>query len=602
MTSVQRFLFVVVLCLLIQSIEVRADVLPYFSSSQQTACVYQPFLQTLTLVNTNTDLLGVTITAKDAAASTSFSKQFVIINPGMQETVELFSTFSKQGSSNVDITLTTTDGKTLTLENPITVVRCSSSSLQGADLSRRACFGVPQQFALEATNAGSFIEAYHFSLSDLNSYTTLSSNPLIVGPESKEQAYLYLNVPLTGVFDLDLSMTSELTGVTSTLPLHLEVVDCTPKQTFLNATVLPQFQTVGYHTAYPTFTVWNTGNADLDLDLSLFAPAWITMNESRLVIPIGGSETLTFITQPPLNQSPGNYTLKMDMYDGQVLVASPTIMLELKSSVASPSWLKYSPLVLLLLLLIIVGIVVMRRRKKDTPEESPEVTAEQIESVVAESTEEPTAAKIYKQRDFGESDSQGDNNSRGLKVLVGLLLIFLAIFLFLYLSGFSPFTPQQNTTVSRTTNQTLQPIDENAKAVDQMLSFLNRTHQTSNFRYQVWEANYQKKLNLSLYFSDPDHDNLTYAMTQKPEHLQVNVQGSVVTFTPDRYWYGVDSVRFTANDGQYAANSTQMTLIVTPLLKRTWKDWVIDHVVLLLVALVILLFLIAMKRGYQQVE
>lgn len=70
-------------------------------------------------------------------------------------------------------------------------------------------------------------------------------------------------------------------------------------------------------------------------------------------------------------------------------------------------------------------------------------------------------------------------------------------------------------------------------------------------------------INLGSYFSDPNGDNLTF--TNIPGNnvsVNISLQG-VVTFKPDKDWYGASWVIFTANDSRSTISSDNITLNVT---------------------------------------
>jgi hypothetical protein len=67
--------------------------------------------------------------------------------------------------------------------------------------------------------------------------------------------------------------------------------------------------------------------------------------------------------------------------------------------------------------------------------------------------------------------------------------------------------------------------------------------------FHEWKQNSQYTLDLSTYFSDPDSDELAFSASQ-PDHIQVKVDGSKVTLTPEYGWSGKEYIVFTASDSK----------------------------------------------------
>jgi hypothetical protein len=89
--------------------------------------------------------------------------------------------------------------------------------------------------------------------------------------------------------------------------------------------------------------------------------------------------------------------------------------------------------------------------------------------------------------------------------------------------------------------------------------------------YHEWKQNTPYNLDLEKYFADPDMDALSYSATQ-PDHVQVRVEGSRVTLTPEFGWSGTEYIVFSANDNKGGvAESTVMTLRV---MKRMPMDFI----------------------------
>lgn len=88
---------------------------------------------------------------------------------------------------------------------------------------------------------------------------------------------------------------------------------------------------------------------------------------------------------------------------------------------------------------------------------------------------------------------------------------------------------------------------------------------TSSIPNQTWEEDvWLTGLTLSNYFSDPENDTLTYSSTYGSHFtITINNNNSVVTFKPEKDWYGESWVVFTANDSDLWTHSNNVTLNIT---------------------------------------
>jgi uncharacterized repeat protein (TIGR01451 family) len=69
-------------------------------------------------------------------------------------------------------------------------------------------------------------------------------------------------------------------------------------------------------------------------------------------------------------------------------------------------------------------------------------------------------------------------------------------------------------------------------------------------------------VNIQLTASDPDEDQLSYAISTQPEHGTLSGDPPAVTYTPAPDFVGTDTFRFTANDGEVTSDPATITIIV----------------------------------------
>jgi hypothetical protein len=79
-----------------------------------------------------------------------------------------------------------------------------------------------------------------------------------------------------------------------------------------------------------------------------------------------------------------------------------------------------------------------------------------------------------------------------------------------------------------------------------------------------WDEDTEQTIDLSLYFMDPEGDNITFKAST-PENIEVRIVGSIATLTPTRDWYGVSFMNFTASDNKLQTTSNKVLLSVRPV-------------------------------------
>lgn len=108
-----------------------------------------------------------------------------------------------------------------------------------------------------------------------------------------------------------------------------------------------------------------------------------------------------------------------------------------------------------------------------------------------------------------------------------------------------------------------------------------------------WYQDEQYVINLSQYFVDPDHDNLSYSANQ-PAHIAIMIDGTIARMVPDGHWSGEESVVFTARDGDSFVDSPVFTLRVLERHDLSFIQWMhrwctqVNLTLMILVALFLL--------------
>ncbi|MEL1231494.1 MAG: tandem-95 repeat protein, partial [Candidatus Neomarinimicrobiota bacterium] len=68
--------------------------------------------------------------------------------------------------------------------------------------------------------------------------------------------------------------------------------------------------------------------------------------------------------------------------------------------------------------------------------------------------------------------------------------------------------------------------------------------------------------NISLVGNDPDGDNLTYSLVTTPQNGSYSIDGNILTYEPNKDWYGYEVFTYKANDGNLDSNTSTITITV----------------------------------------
>ena len=82
----------------------------------------------------------------------------------------------------------------------------------------------------------------------------------------------------------------------------------------------------------------------------------------------------------------------------------------------------------------------------------------------------------------------------------------------------------------------------------------------NNIQNLTWNEDTNETIDLNPYFHDPDGDDLSYSINSANILVENNL--GIVTLIPNHNWFGQETVRFTASDGELSANSNQVVLTV----------------------------------------
>ena len=84
---------------------------------------------------------------------------------------------------------------------------------------------------------------------------------------------------------------------------------------------------------------------------------------------------------------------------------------------------------------------------------------------------------------------------------------------------------------------------------------------STNIPNQTIDKNTEETITLSTYFSDPDGDTLNYSVSSTT-NLNITINGSIATITPNTDWTGTEDATFTATDGTESVDSNEVPITV----------------------------------------
>jgi len=123
-----------------------------------------------------------------------------------------------------------------------------------------------------------------------------------------------------------------------------------------------------------------------------------------------------------------------------------------------------------------------------------------------------------------------------------------------------------------------------------------------------WHAGETASIDLDMYFEDPDMDTLTYTASQ-PRDVRADIEGSVLTLTPDEGFSGENTFTIDASDEKGGrVESPDFILRVLPAEEQTLVSWVrlwCTHLIfleLILITIFLLLFVLGVKEKRQDLK
>ena len=107
---------------------------------------------------------------------------------------------------------------------------------------------------------------------------------------------------------------------------------------------------------------------------------------------------------------------------------------------------------------------------------------------------------------------------------------------------------------------------EDSQLVSVQVNNVNEPPLSSIISDLTWEEDSESSIDLSLYFSDNDLDELTYGIeSSSNENIGIKISNNIFTFSPDKDFFGQGNVIFWAFDGAQKTISNLVTLTVTPV-------------------------------------
>ena len=169
--------------------------------------------------------------------------------------------------------------------------------------------------------------------------------------------------------------------------------------------------------------------------------------------------------------------------------------------------------------------------------------------------------------------------------------------------GETTTTEEETTTTEEPTTTTEEVFDNPVYDLpyeEQLYQYVVENNLEGSFQYQAWPKNTKHIMNLSKNFIDPDSDDELIFSSTSPMHTSVEIEGPIVTLTPEENWHGVDYISFKATDSKGAQVITpEVALIVRDIEpekeSKFWtnlQDYMNIYLIYIIFGIVILIILV----------
>jgi hypothetical protein len=427
-------------------------------------------------------------------------------------------------------------------------------------LSDKACTG-EKNYVLNVRNDGTYEETYEI-LVDSEGWVSIDKENQFIKIKPSQQ----INIPVKAKLpDMDGKKTSFIIVKQTRAPyqaseIKLELESMSERSCY-DVEMLQDSYSINYESTSIPLLLKNTGLAGGTYKITLgeLESRFVYLEEEEVTFKAGEMKTIRIAPKEFAEYKQGTYlnklTLKISPVDKDITYERQFwVVLKDKSFIAKAiaylknfnysriGWCGLATLILIGILIIAIIALAYMKLKKEL----------KIKRIKAANMKKIKAFNIF---------------------LIGLLIVGILV---LFLMG----SPDMSKYYEQSSNQT-SPL------------------------YHEWKQNTPYQIELSQYFADPDTDVLSYTSSQ-PDHVQIKIEGSKATLTPEFGWSGTEYIVFTANDAK--GGITDSEVMTLKVLKRMpagflgmWNTYCsrINIVVLMLIIVVALLILdVVEEKGY----
>ncbi|MBN1503132.1 hypothetical protein JW930_06305 [Candidatus Woesearchaeota archaeon] len=373
---------------------------------------------------------------------------------------------------------------------------------------------------LMAKNEGIFSENLSFEIIGPEQYFVLSDTEAMIEPGEEAELLVFVSESIPeGTYNLVINLEIPEQEVSRQFANKVQVL---PLDACYSPEVSPKQITVGYDLVKKNLEITNNGIKDAQYSVDQYDVQWVELEKDEFFLSPGEQGVIPLVFSVPEEVKPGIYPIEFEINTQQVSYRKKVNITVFEFDFLN--FISKNKCIVVFILLMVLFVISLIRLL-----------------------------------------SYVEDRKKTRKTLIGCIIIVILL-LTNVLICFSNFKNRLGIEYKETVNQE-QHICAN---------FLPEELCESEF-YIPWQEDQTYSLNLSDYFSDPDSDKLSYSVSEL-EDINVILQQDLVTFVPEKNWYGIREAIFTAQDENLArAYSPAFYLHILDTKEFNMHDMAIDY-------------------------
>ncbi|MBI5389078.1 hypothetical protein HZB01_01725 [Candidatus Woesearchaeota archaeon] len=225
--------FIALVCFFLVPFAFAQDFQAYTFHKEMLVCSSDTTQEMLVVENTGSVASFYTLSLNGKAAPfVTMAPAFFALDPGERKEITLYirpSPVAIEGIYGLVVVLESDEHVEKQIAMDIIVERCANFRVSVDNQHITSCSGETSFFLAEFTNIGPFPETIQFSVDHLGSYTKASENPVVLPPNETGSSLIYITLPDAGNYAFKMSVQGTESKYATSLPLSLDVLDCSPE-------------------------------------------------------------------------------------------------------------------------------------------------------------------------------------------------------------------------------------------------------------------------------------------------------------------------------------------------------------------------------------